>query len=90
MGNNERSKIVMSDDEIAGMESLQFDTQSGARPAESTPQSSGDIPDMGDLPLDCILEVKDKEQSVLRARERMASAILRSRPRSSVDRAAVS
>ena len=26
---------------------------------------------VGDLPLDCILEVKDKEQSVLRARERL-------------------
>ena len=48
------------------------------------------VAEVGDLPLDCMLEVKDKEQSVLGARERMASAILRSRPRSSVDRAAVS
>jgi len=27
---------------------------------------------VGDLPLDCVLEVKDKEQSVLRARERLS------------------
>jgi UV DNA damage endonuclease len=27
------------------------------------------VDDVGDLPLDCVLEVKDKEQSVLRARE---------------------
>jgi UV DNA damage endonuclease len=30
--------------------------------------------DVGDLPLDCILEVKDKEQSVLRARELLRAA----------------
>lgn len=29
---------------------------------------------VGDLPLDCVLEVKDKEQSVLRAREESATA----------------
>ena len=48
------------------------------------------VDDVGDLPLDCMLEVKDKEQSVLRAKELLGSAILRSSPRSSVDRAAVS
>jgi UV DNA damage endonuclease len=34
---------------------------------------------VGDLPLDCVLEVKDKEQSVLRARERLSRT--RTRPR---------
>ncbi len=29
----------------------------------------GFVTEVGDLPLDCILEVKDKEQSVLRARK---------------------
>jgi UV DNA damage endonuclease len=35
---------------------------------------------VGDLPLDCVLEVEDKEQSVLRARERLSRT--RRRPRS--------
>ena len=35
---------------------------------------------VGDLPLDCVLEVKDKEQSALRARERLSRS--RRRPRS--------
>jgi UV DNA damage endonuclease len=48
------------------------------------------VDEVGDLPLDCMLELKDKEQSVLRAKEILGSAILRSSPRSSVDRAAVS
>jgi UV DNA damage endonuclease len=33
----------------------------------------------GDLPLDCVLEVKDKEQSVLRARERLSRTRRRQR-----------
>jgi hypothetical protein len=44
---------------------------------------------VGDLPLDCMLEVKDKEQSVLRAKERVTSAILRSGPVAQGIRAAV-
>jgi UV DNA damage endonuclease len=32
------------------------------------------VDEVGDLPLDCILEVKDKEQSLLRARAMLASA----------------
>lgn len=34
---------------------------------------AGFVAAVGDLPLDCILEVKDKEQSVLRARDRLRS-----------------
>jgi UV DNA damage endonuclease len=34
---------------------------------------------VGDLPLDCVLEVKDKEQSVLRARERLSRSRTRRR-----------
>ena len=30
---------------------------------------------VGDLPLDCILEVKDKERSVLRARELLRASV---------------
>jgi UV DNA damage endonuclease len=48
------------------------------------------VEELGDLPLDCMLEVKDKERSVLRAKALLGSAILPSSPRSSVDRAAVS
>lgn len=38
------------------------------------------VDEVGDPPLDCMLEVKDKEQSVLRAKGRVTSAILRSGP----------
>ena len=31
--------------------------------------------EVGDLPLDCVLEVKDKEQSVLRARELLLTRV---------------
>ena len=79
-----------------GRQKIHFSTQApGKRPGAHADTIDLDafrelVAEVGDLPLDCMLEVKDKEQSVLRARERMASAILRSRPRSSVDRAAVS
>ena len=82
--------------EVDGRQKIHFSTQApGKRPgahAETIDLAAFAelVDEVGDLPLDCMLEVKDKEQSVLRARERMASAILRSRPRSSVDRAAVS
>ncbi len=81
---------------VDGRQKIHFSTQApGKRPgahAETIDLAAFAelVDEVGDLPLDCMLEVKDKEQSVLRARERMASAILRSRPRSSVDRAAVS
>ena len=82
--------------EVDGRQKIHFSTQApGKRPGAHAETIDLDafaelVDEVGDLPLDCMLEVKDKEQSVLRARERMASAILRSRPRSSVDRAAVS
>lgn len=81
--------------ELDGRQKIHFSTQApGKRPgahAETIDLAAFDelVGEIGDLPLDCMLEVKDKEQSVLRAKERLASAILRSRPRSSVDRAAV-
>ena len=79
-----------------GRQKIHFSTQApGKRPGAHAETIDLDAfaelaDEVGDLPLDCMLEVKDKEQSVLRANERVASAILRSRPRSSVDRAAVS
>ena len=79
-----------------GRQKIHFSTQAyGKRPGAHADTLDLDafrelVAEVGDLPLDCMLEVKDKEQSVLAATERMASAILRSRPRSSVDRAAVS
>ena len=44
--------LGLSEDEIAGMESLQTDTRSGLPPAQGTSDTSGDIPDMSDLPID--------------------------------------
>jgi tetratricopeptide (TPR) repeat protein len=45
--------LGLSEDEIANdMESLQPDTMSGLQPAQGTPDFSGDIPDMSDLPID--------------------------------------
>ena len=82
--------------EVDGRQKIHFSTQApGKRPGAHAETIDLDaftelVHEVGDLPLDCMLEVKDKEQSVLRARKRIASAILRSRPRSSVDRAAVS
>ena len=82
--------------EVDGRQKIHFSTQApGKRPGAHAETIDLDafaelVDEVADLPLDCMLEVKDKEQSVLRERERMASAILRSRPRSSVDRAAVS
>jgi UV DNA damage endonuclease len=81
---------------VDGRQKIHFSTQApGKRPgahAETIDLAAFAelVDEVGDLPLDCMLEVKDKEQSVLRAKERVPSAILRSRPRSSVDRAAVS
>jgi tetratricopeptide (TPR) repeat protein len=46
------SDLGLSDDEIADMDSLQTNTRSGLPPAQSTPNTSGDIPDMNDLPID--------------------------------------
>ncbi len=80
--------------EVDGRQKIHFSTQApgkrrGAHAETVDLDAFAELVDqVGDLPLDCMLEVKNKEQSVLRAKERMASAILRSRPRSSVDRAA--
>jgi UV DNA damage endonuclease len=82
--------------EVDGRQKIHFSTQApGKRPGAHAERIDLEafaelVDEVGDLPLDCMLEVKDKEQSVLRAKERMRSAILRSGPRSSVDRAAVS
>ena len=75
-----------------GRQEIHFSTQApGKRPgahAESVDlEAFGELVDeVGDLPLDCMLEVKDKEHSVLRAMEALPCS---ARPRSSVDRAAV-
>ena len=79
-----------------GRQKIHFSTQApGKRPGAHADTIDLDafrelVAEVGDLPLDCMLEVKDKEQSVLRAKELLGSAILRASPRSSVDRAAVS
>jgi UV DNA damage endonuclease len=79
-----------------GRQKIHFSTQApGKRPGAHADTMDLDafrelVAEVGDLPLDCMLEVKDKQQSVLRAKELLGSAILRSSPRSSVDRAAVS
>jgi UV DNA damage endonuclease len=81
---------------VDGRQRIHFSTQaSGKRPGAHAETIDLDafaelVDEVGDLPLDCMLEVKDKEQSVVPAKERVTSAILRSGPRSSVDRAAVS
>jgi UV DNA damage endonuclease len=60
-----------------GRQEVHFSTQEpGKRPgahAESVDLDAFEAfaEAVGDLPLDCVLEVKDKEQSVLRARERL-------------------
>jgi len=60
-----------------GRQEVHFSTQEpGKRPGAHAQRIDLDAlerfaADVGDLPLDCILEVKDKEQSVLRARERL-------------------
>ena len=60
-----------------GRQEVHFSTQQpGKRPgahAETVDLDAFDrfADEVGDLPLDCILEVKDKEQSVLRARSRL-------------------
>ena len=62
-----------------GRPEVHFSTQAeGKRPgahAESVePAALAEfVAEVGDLPLDCVLEVKDKEQSVLRARELAAA-----------------
>lgn len=60
-----------------GRQEVHFSTQEpGRRPGAHAESVDLDafaafVDEVGDLPLDCILEVKDKEQSVLRARELM-------------------
>ena len=82
-----------------GRQKIHFSTQApGKRPgahADSVDLAAfAELVDgVGDLPLDCMLEVKDKERSVLRARAAIhgiGRATVCARPRSSVDRAAVS
>ena len=79
-----------------GRQKIHFSTQApGKRPGAHADSIDLEafaelVDEVGDLPVDCMLEVKDKEQSVLRARTLRGSAILPPRPRSSVDRAAVS
>ena len=65
-----------------GRQKIHFSTQApGKRPGAHADTIDLDafreiVAEVGDLPLDCMLEVKDKEQSVLRARERMALGYL--------------
>jgi UV DNA damage endonuclease len=67
-----------------GRQEVHFSTQEpGKRPgahAETIDLDAFDrfVDEVGDLPLDCILEVKDKEQSVLRARARLEARAARS------------
>jgi UV DNA damage endonuclease len=62
-----------------GRQEVHFSTQEpGKRPGAHAETIDGDAflafaAAVGDLALDCILEVKDKEQSVLRARERLGA-----------------
>jgi UV DNA damage endonuclease len=62
-----------------GRQEVHFSTQQpGKRPgahAETIDLDAFDrfVDEVGDLPIDCILEVKDKEQSVMRARARLRS-----------------
>ena len=72
--------------EVDGRQKIHFSTQApgrllGAHAETIDLDAFAELVDeVGDLPLDCMLEVKDKEQSVLRAKERVTSAILRSGP----------
>ena len=81
--------------DIDGRQKIHFSTQApGKRPGAHADTIDLNafrelVAEVGDLPLDCMLEVKDKEQSVLRAKELLGSATVRSSLRSSVDRAAV-
>jgi UV DNA damage repair endonuclease len=69
--------------EVDGRQKIHFSTQApGKRPGAHADAIDTDsfrelVDEVGDLPLDCMLEVKDKEQSVLRAKELVGSAILR-------------
>ncbi len=62
-----------------GRQELHFSTQEpGRRPGAHAERIDLDafgrfVDEVGDLPVDCILEVKDKEQSVLRAQESLRS-----------------
>ena len=62
-----------------GRQELHFSTQeAGRRPGAHAERLDLDafdrfLSEVGDLPVDCILEVKDKEQSVLRAQELLRS-----------------
>jgi UV DNA damage endonuclease len=59
---------------IDGRQKIHFSTQApGKRPGAHADtidlEAFGELVDqVGDLPIDCMLEVKDKEQSVMRAR----------------------
>ena len=61
-----------------GRQEVHFSTQEGGKRPGAHAESidvaafARFVDDVGDLPLDCILEVKDKEQSVLRARTLLA------------------
>jgi UV DNA damage endonuclease len=80
---------------VDGRQKIHYSTQApGKRPGAHAETIDLDafaelVDEVGDLPLDCMLEVKDKEQSVLRAKERVTSAILRSGPVAQGIRAAV-
>jgi UV DNA damage endonuclease len=62
-----------------GRQEVHFSTQApGKRPGAHAETIDLDafakfVCEVGDLPLDCILEVKDKERSVLRAHELLAA-----------------
>jgi UV DNA damage endonuclease len=68
--------------EVDGRQKIHFSTQApGKRPGAHADTIDTDsfrelVDEVGDLPLDCMLEVKDKEQSVLRAKELLGSAYL--------------
>src|SRR4029079_11728139 len=77
-----------------GRQKIHFSTQApGKRPGAHADSIDLEafaelVEEVGDLPLDCMLEVKDKERSVLRARAAIhgiGRATVCARPRSSVD-----
>jgi UV DNA damage endonuclease len=66
-----------------GRQEVHFSTQaSGKRPGAHADEIdldafAGFVDEVGDLPLDCVLEVKDKERSVLRAQELLRAQVKR-------------
>jgi UV DNA damage endonuclease len=73
--------------EVDGRQKIHFSTQApGKRPGAHADtidlEALGELVDqVGDLPLDCMLEVKDKEQSVLRAMRSLTARMLVHEPR---------